>query len=121
MSLLDERIDFTRYVAELIDFANATPGYAVTLGEVVRSAAAAAAYAKTGAGISNSLHCDGLAVDLNLYKDGVWKTQTSDFAWLGAYWKSLDPRNRWGGDFTTRPDGNHFSLTPDPPGATQRA
>ena len=85
-------------------------GLELTWGQALRTKAEALANAASGAGISNSLHLIGLAVDVNLFKDGVWLQKTEDFAALGAFWKSLHPLARWGGDFKSRPDGNHFSI-----------
>jgi len=39
-----------------------------------------------------------LALNLNLFKDGVYLTKDEDYAELGQLWKSLDHRNIWGGD-----------------------
>lgn len=88
-------------------------GYKVTHGETGRSAEEAASNADAGTGISRSLHCEHLAIDLNFFKDGVWVTDGSKLRDIGYWWKSLGPDYRWGGDFKTRPDGNHFSITPD--------
>jgi hypothetical protein len=89
-------------------------GYAVSGGELERSQAQADANAASGAGISNSLHLKRLAIDLNLFllNDGKWEYQglTEAYRPLGEKWKSLHELCRWGGDFQTRPDGNHFSL-----------
>lgn len=82
-------------------------GYELTWGETLRSQKEADQNQHSGAGISHSLHLIGLAVDLNLFKDGVWLTKTEDHKPLGEYWKSLRPGNRWGGDFK---DGNHYSV-----------
>jgi hypothetical protein len=57
----------------------------------------------------NSQHYNKCAVDVNLFKDGVWLTKTEDHAVLGAYWESLDPECRWGGRFK---DGNHYQIDP---------
>ena len=54
-----------------------------------------------------SKHCDRLAVDLNLFRDGIFLTKTEDYKLLGEFWKTLDPLNRWGGDWSFG-DGNHF-------------
>lgn len=89
-------------------------GYAVTGGELERSQAQADANAASGVGISNSLHLKRLAIDLNLFLrvEGQWEYQQLSEAYqpLGEKWKSMHELCRWGGDFQTRPDGNHFSL-----------
>lgn len=114
MTLREQRCLFTRLIAMLITHAYAR-GYEVSFEEVMRSKAQAAANASSGAGISNSLHLIGLAADLNLYIGGVWQQTSEAHKELGAYWKSLHPLARWGGDFLDgkgkpKPDGNHYSL-----------
>jgi len=52
-----------------------------------------------------SLHYEGLAKDILLFKDGEYLTKTSDYEKLGRFWKFIG--GTWGGDFN---DGNHFSL-----------
>lgn len=83
-------------------------GYECTFGETQRSQAQADANAAAGSGISNSLHCIRLAIDINLFKDGKYLTDSADYEPLGAYWESIG--GSWGGRFKPRPDGNHFSL-----------
>lgn len=61
-------------------------------------------------GIVGSLHELGLAVDLNLFKDGKFLANSADHKPLGDFWKSLHPLARWGGDFKPNPDGNHYSM-----------
>lgn len=100
---------FLPLVAKLIDFAYAQ-GYELTAGELYRTAEQAKINAQSGAGISNSLHTQRLAVDLQLFKDGLYLTDSEAYRPLGEFWKTLDPDAAWGGDFTTRKDGNHFSL-----------
>lgn len=63
---------------------------------------------RAGAGVKLSYHGKRLAVDFNVFKNGVYLTDTKDLDPLGTFWKSLDPLCRWGGDFK-KPDGNHFS------------
>lgn len=87
-------------------------GFQVTIGEVERTRAQAQANAASGAGISNSLHLERLAVDLHLFKDGRYITDGEGHTELGAWWKSLASDHRWGGDFSKR-DFNHYSLSPD--------
>ena len=51
-------------------------------------------------------HPKGLAIDLNLFKDGVYLEATEAHAPLGEYYESLDPMCSWGGHWN---DGNHYS------------
>lgn len=57
--------------------------------------------------MKNSLHHVGLALDLLLYRDGLYLTQTEDYRRLGEFWERLHVLARWGGRFN---DGNHFSF-----------
>lgn len=88
-------------------------GYTVTLGEAWRTPQQAQFDAKEGTGIVNSLHEERLAIDLNFFKAEVYITDGSRLADIGAWWKALGAMYRWGGDFKDRPDGNHFSISPD--------
>lgn len=101
---------FLPLVAKLIDFTYAQ-GYELTAGECYRSPEQAALNAQHGSGIANSLHTLRLAIDMQLFKEGTYLTDSEQYRWLGEYWKTLDPLCCWGGDFKTRPDGNHFSMT----------
>jgi len=58
--------------------------------------------------MANSLHYDGLAVDIDLTKGGVYLDKTSDHEVFGHYWEGLDTDCSWGGHFK---DGNHYSVT----------
>ena len=82
-------------------------GYQFTLGEVFRTPEQAKIYASQGKGILHSLHCERLAIDINIFKDGVFLEKNSDYEPLGIYWESLHPKNRWGGRFK-RVDSDHF-------------
>lgn len=53
----------------------------------------------------DSLHHIGLAIDLNLFKDGKYLTETEDHRELGEFWEFIG--GSWGGRFG---DGNHYSL-----------
>ena len=57
--------------------------------------------------IVDSFHNKRLAIDFNLFKDGVYLTKTEDHRPLGEFWKSIG--GTWGGDFP-KPDGNHYSF-----------
>jgi hypothetical protein len=101
---------FSQAVAKLVQQAEVL-GFHVAINEVVRGPAQVLADAKSGAGIITTLHAIGLAVDLLLFDaEGVYLVSTEQYRPLGTYWKTLHPLARWGGDFTTRPDGDHFSF-----------
>lgn len=85
--------------AQLINHATIL-GYEITFAEAYRSPEDAASR-----GFSQSLHCNRLAIDLNLFKDGVYLTRTDQHEPLGIYWESIG--GSWGGRFN---DGNHYSL-----------
>lgn len=104
MTLSEKQALFTVMIAKLIFFAD-EHGYRLTFGEAYRTPEQAAANAKSGKGIKNSLHTQRLAVDFNLFKNGVWLTKSTDHQSLGEYWESIG--GTWGGRFN---DGNHYSL-----------
>lgn len=103
-TLLQKQQRFAHMVSFLIQQAEFM-GYDVTLGEAQRSPEQAKWNAEHGKGISHSLHIVRLAIDLLLYKDGVWLNKTEDYTKLGEWWESQG--GTWGGRFG---DGNHFSL-----------
>lgn len=92
-----KQYQFARMVPLLILFAYER-GYTLSFGD---------AWAHDGHRL-NSLHYDRLAIDLNLFKDGVYLTETADYIELGEFWESIG--GAWGGRFSSG-DGNHFSLT----------
>jgi|SRR6266404_1629190 len=111
MSALQE--EFAQSVAKLIQKAPAF-GLTVTLGEAWRTSQQAQWDADHHIGIAHSLHMERLAIDLNLFKNGVYQADDSQGAYtaLGTWWESLGPAYRWGGRFKLV-DLDHFSITPD--------
>ena len=107
MTLRQKQSLFVTLVGRLIDKAGAE-GYELTFGQAYRSPEEAARLAREGKGIAASLHCDRLAVDFNLFRDGVFLSSTESHRPLGEWWEQLHPLCRWGGRFR---DGNHYSLT----------
>jgi hypothetical protein len=103
-TLLEKQIRFTQMVGLLIDYAT-QKGYGITLGEAWRPPLLAKIYAEKGIGSEKSLHCDRLAIDLNLFKNGRYLDKTEDHRELGEFWESIG--GTWGGRFK---DGNHYSL-----------
>lgn len=110
MGLNAKQWEFSQSMALLVQKAKEL-GYDVVMGETLRSKAQAAANASSGSGIANSLHCDSLAVDLDLFKNSVYITDSTGHADLGAWWKTLGPDYRWGGDFIHLKDYDHYSLS----------
>lgn len=55
-----------------------------------------------------SKHQDRLAMDLNLFIDGVYQTEREPYKQLAQYWKSLDINNVAGYDWGW--DANHFEM-----------
>ena len=106
MTLRQKQSLFVGLVARLIQFAE-TSGYALTFGEAYRSPEEAARLVKAGKGILKSLHISKLAIDLNLFRDGVYLSATASHRPLGEWWEQQHPLCRWGGRFN---DGNHYSL-----------
>ena len=95
MTLVEKQNRFAMMLSCLIQTA-IQMGYQVTFG---------CARCKAGHHMKNSLHRIGLAVDLNLFKDGKYLTKTSDHEPLGKHWEMMG--GSWGGRFN---DGNHYSL-----------
>ncbi|HBA6939906.1 TPA: M15 family metallopeptidase [Escherichia coli] len=110
MKLSDKQQQFTVMIGRLIRFATER-GYGLTFGEAYRTPEQARRNAATGRGIVNSLHCQRLAVDFNLFINGEYRSRTEDYRELGEFWESIG--GTWGGRFKSRPDGNHFSLEHD--------
>ena len=105
MTLGQKQRQFTRMIGLLIEYAY-QQGYELTVGDAYRDPRVHGAVGeKKSYSSANSLHKERLAVDFNLFKNGVWLQKTEDFTQLGQYWESLG--GTWGGRFQ---DGNHFSL-----------
>jgi hypothetical protein len=106
MSLRQKQSKFARMVADLIIKAYDL-GYEVTLGDAYRDPRLHGGIGlKKGYGHSKSCHKIRLAIDLNLFKDGVFLDKSDDHKELGEWWESQG--GTWGGRFN---DGNHYSLS----------
>jgi hypothetical protein len=107
MSLLQTQFEFAALVPRLIDQAHAM-GFEVTLGDAYRDPRVHGVLGvKLGYGHPRSAHKQRLAVDLNLFKDGVFLADTEAHRPLGEWWEQVHPLARWGGRFH---DGNHYSF-----------
>lgn len=108
MSLVQEQAAFALDMCRLIQKASEA-GFVVTLGEVWRTPEQQAIYCKTGRSKTmNSNHIRRLAVDLNFFRNGGLIYDIDALRDLGAYWESLHPKNRWGGNFRNLIDVPHF-------------
>lgn len=121
MTLSERQMFFARNVARLILFITES-NYGCTFGEAYRTPEQAELNAKKGIGIKNSLHCKRLAIDINLFKEGVYLTSGEHYKQFGEYWASLHPANRYGGDWDKdgisgepgETDFNHFEAKEGP-------
>jgi hypothetical protein len=109
VTLREKQCAFALLVAKLIQHADQL-GHQLTFGEAYRSREEAERLAKAGKGIVSSLHTQRLAIDLNLFKNGVYQTSSEAYRELGEWWErqsTTDLQCHWGGRFS---DGNHFSV-----------
>lgn len=104
-TLNDYQFRFTIMIASLIIYAY-IKGYSLSFGDAFRDRRTHGNQGEKRAyGRAYSAHKNRLAIDFNLFKNGVYLSKTEDHAELGKFWKSLG--GTWGGDFN---DGNHYSL-----------
>lgn len=108
MKLSRQQIEFARRIPRLIDKAFEL-GYEVTLGDAYRDPRVFGKKGESkGYGKRNSRHKDRLAIDLNLFKEGLYLRATEDHKELGEWWESIG--GVWGGRFH---DGNHYQAAED--------
>ena len=86
-------------------------GYEVKIGEVKRTQAQADENARTGRGISTSLHLLLLAIDIELYKKGTWLRDKEDYRLAAEVWTGLHELCRAGYYWKTFNDPGHFSVS----------
>lgn len=81
-------------------------GYEFTYGDAFRDPRVHGDFGvKKGYGAAKSLHKLKLAIDINLFYNGIYLTATSSHQKFGEFWESIG--GTWGGRFN---DGNHYSL-----------
>lgn len=104
MSLRKKQSEFIWMLIQLLEFAKQN-GYELTLGDGYRDPRVFGQLGEEkGYGHPYSYHKKRLAIDLNLFRDGVWLTKTEDHRPLGEFWESIG--GSWGGRWE---DGNHYS------------
>jgi hypothetical protein len=99
MTEREAQVQFAAMVGTLIAKALSL-GFEVTLGDAYRDP-------RVPYGHPQSLHKHRLAIDLNLFKGGIYLPQSEAHRPLGEWWERQG--GAWGGRFTP-PDGNHYSL-----------
>ena len=108
MTLGEKQRKFASMVPSLIGKALEF-GFQVTLGDAFRDPRVHGAVGeKVGYGAAKSCHKMKLAIDLNLFLNGIYLPSTEDHRKLGEWWESQG--GTWGGRFE---DGNHYSLEHD--------
>lgn len=106
MTLSEQQHLFTRMVVRLIDHIH-DMGYECSLGDAYRDPRLHGEMGeKKGYGAANSYHKKRLAIDLNLFKDGQYLSDTESHQPFGEFWESIG--GTWGGRFGIK-DGNHYS------------
>ena len=104
--LLKKQQKFAIMVSHLIQEA-VRQGYGVTLGDAYRDPRTHGAQGiRVGYSNAKSAHKWRLAIDLALFRDGRYLTETDQYQPLGDFWTAIG--GTWGGRWG---DGNHFSVT----------
>lgn len=106
MTLSEKQRIFSLNVAKLIIWAY-EHGYEITFGEALRTQEQQKIYYDSGKSKTmNSGHLNKLAVDLNLFKDGVYVSDSESHKPLHNYWNTLHTLNKkmltW--------DANHYEM-----------
>lgn len=105
MTLGEKQRKLPLMLVQLIQFAYKN-GYELTLGDAYRDPRLHGAIGvRLGYGHPKSAHKQRLAIDLNLFKDGKYLTDSQSHKPLGEFWESIG--GSWGGRFQ---DGNHYSI-----------
>ncbi len=97
MGLVTKQSKFAGMVAQLILFAHST-GLEVTFGEAWRPDEMQKIYFEKGLSETlTNVHGKRLAIDLNIFFNGVWLTKGEDYRKMGEFWEMLG--GTWGGRF----------------------
>lgn len=108
MRLGEKQELFMRLLPRLIDKAHEL-GFEIRGGDLFRDPRVFGAMGeKKGYGNAYSCHKAKLAIDLNLFKDGEYISDTDGHRPLGEWWEKQHDLTCWGGRFA---DGNHYSIT----------
>jgi hypothetical protein len=99
MSLSDKQWEFLKDFSLLISFCD-RKGIKVTGGELYRTEYQQKEYIKKGLSKTmKSKHLKRLAIDLNFFIKGKYVVNKKELQFIGDFWESLNPKNKWGGNF----------------------
>ena len=88
---------FLQNVAKLIEYGHSLPGYVLTGGELWRTADQQAIYLSKGLTKTKfSRHQQRLAIDINVFVDGVLRMDAKAYEPLAKFWNSLNVDNTCG-------------------------
>ncbi len=110
MKLGEKQEVFTLNMAKLILFAE-SKGYKCRARELQRTKLQQEEYFKTGKSKTmKSNHLNSCAVDIYFAKDNKLIENKEELQFLGDFWESLNPLNRWGGNYKRFIDCPHFEM-----------
>jgi hypothetical protein len=99
---------FMRLLPRLIDHAHSL-GFELSGGDLYRDPRVHGEIGiRKGYGHPKSAHKYRLAIDLNLFFNGQFLTDSEAHRPMGEWWEQQHPLCRWGGRFN---DGNHYAIT----------
>ena len=99
MKLSEKQSIFLLNAAKLIIWVSEQGQY-VTGGELLRTKEQQQIYFDSGKSKTmDGKHLEKLAIDLSLFINGTYRSDTEAYKPLGQFWVSLHPDNRWGGDW----------------------
>jgi hypothetical protein len=102
--MVQQQFEFLMDTMKLLAFI-ISQGFVVTYGEVFRTIEQQQIYFNTGRSKTmNSRHLERMAIDLNFFLNGKVVNNPETLAPIGRYWMSLNPKNRWGGDWNKNGD-----------------
>ena len=109
MTLREAQWKFLKDVAILIAFID-REGCSASGGELQRTLEQQQMYVNTGKSQTlKSSHIQKLAIDLFIFSpSGQWVQDKKTLQRFGDFWESLDPKNEWGGNWTSFLDTQHF-------------
>ena len=113
MNLIEQQNLFLQDVQLLMAHAQEL-GYLLTFGEAYRTMEQQEIYLKSGRSKTmDSQHLKRMAIDFNIFKNGKLCTR-EEIKPLGDYWESINPLNRWGGNWRGLVDAGKSNFVDSP-------